>query len=99
MSIQIVYEHENLTKSLNSLSIGDLHEEISNHGISLQSAYLTLNGRILDPHDYSEIPDGSTIRVKLRLLGGKGGFGSMLRAIGAQIEKTTNREGEEMSIF
>jgi len=27
-----------------------------------------------------------------RLPGGKGGFGSMLRAIGAQIEKTTNRE-------
>nr|KAI8741254.1 putative protein SDE2; partial [Biomphalaria glabrata] len=27
-----------------------------------------------------------------RLLGGKGGFGSMLRAIGAQIEKTTSRE-------
>lgn len=27
-----------------------------------------------------------------RLFGGKGGFGSMLRAIGAQIEKTTNRE-------
>lgn len=28
----------------------------------------------------------------LRQVGGKGGFGSMLRAIGAQIEKTTNRE-------
>lgn len=28
----------------------------------------------------------------MRVLGGKGGFGSMLRAIGAQIEKTTNRE-------
>jgi hypothetical protein len=27
-----------------------------------------------------------------KLPGGKGGFGSMLRAIGAQIEKTTNRE-------
>lgn len=26
------------------------------------------------------------------MAGGKGGFGSMLRAIGAQIEKTTNRE-------
>jgi len=26
------------------------------------------------------------------LLGGKGGFGSLLRAIGAQIEKTTNRD-------
>ena len=30
--------------------------------------------------------------VVLPILGGKGGFGSMLRAIGAQIEKTTNRE-------
>lgn len=30
--------------------------------------------------------------MALRLSGGKGGFGSMLRAIGAQIEKTTNRE-------
>lgn len=28
----------------------------------------------------------------MRVFGGKGGFGSMLRAIGAQIEKTTNRE-------
>lgn len=28
----------------------------------------------------------------LKIVGGKGGFGSMLRAIGAQIEKTTNRE-------
>ncbi len=34
----------------------------------------------------------SDIHAELRLLGGKGGFGSMLRAIGAQIEKTTNRE-------
>lgn len=33
-----------------------------------------------------------TIYVRLCVLGGKGGFGSMLRAIGAQIEKTTNRE-------
>lgn len=33
-----------------------------------------------------------SIHVILRLIGGKGGFGSMLRAIGAQIEKTTNRE-------
>lgn len=38
-------------------------------------------------------PTGSsTVYVRLRILGGKGGFGSMLRAIGAQIEKTTNRE-------
>merc|ERR1719474_1566450 len=33
-----------------------------------------------------------TIDACLSLPGGKGGFGSMLRALGAQIEKTTNRE-------
>nr|SVE74619.1 EOG090X0OE5 [Daphnia barbata] len=32
------------------------------------------------------------VRTNISLVGGKGGFGSMLRAIGAQIEKTTNRE-------
>jgi len=34
----------------------------------------------------------ATVDVALSLLGGKGGFGSMLRALGAQIEKTTNNE-------
>lgn len=39
-------------------------------------------------------PNGTDIFIHLfiPILGGKGGFGSMLRAIGAQIEKTTNRE-------
>jgi hypothetical protein len=32
------------------------------------------------------------LTMYLPLVGGKGGFGSMLRAIGAQIEKTTNKE-------
>lgn len=32
------------------------------------------------------------VQVYPTVKGGKGGFGSMLRAIGAQIEKTTNRE-------
>ncbi|XP_014262432.1 replication stress response regulator SDE2 [Cimex lectularius] len=35
---------------------------------------------------------GSIVQAVPKLCGGKGGFGSMLRAIGAQIEKTTNRE-------
>jgi len=39
-----------------------------------------------------DICSNSHATVVPRLLGGKGGFGSMLRAIGAQIEKTTNRE-------
>ena len=34
----------------------------------------------------------ATVDVALSLIGGKGGFGSMLRALGAQIEKTTNNE-------
>lgn len=40
--------------------------------------------QILDPN--------ATVDVALSILGGKGGFGSMLRALGAQIEKTTNNE-------
>ncbi|KAG7165970.1 Replication stress response regulator SDE2-like [Homarus americanus] len=47
-------------------------------------------GRILSSS--SPVPEGATVVATLRLPGGKGGFGSMLRAIGAQIEKTTNRE-------
>lgn len=42
--------------------------------------------------DSSLITNGTTVFAHLDLPGGKGGFGSMLRAIGAQIEKTTNRE-------
>lgn len=43
-------------------------------------------------HDDDFISGGQTYHLLPRLIGGKGGFGSMLRAIGAQIEKTTNRE-------
>lgn len=47
------------------------------------------NGRLVQEDD---VCLHGCIDVVPRLLGGKGGFGSMLRAIGAQIEKTTNRE-------
>lgn len=49
--------------------------------------YLLCNGKPL----LGAQPRGD-VHCILRQLGGKGGFGSMLRAIGAQIEKTTNRE-------
>jgi len=49
--------------------------------------YLVSNGKRLE----GELPRGD-VHCVLRQVGGKGGFGSMLRAIGAQIEKTTNRE-------
>lgn len=53
--------------------------------------YLTQNGKILNDNEVY-ISDKHNVYVHMKLLGGKGGFGSMLRAIGAQIEKTTNRE-------
>lgn len=58
-------------------------------GLSCDQYYVLHNGRLLQEDDIC--PNGPATVVP-RLLGGKGGFGSMLRAIGAQIEKTTNRE-------
>ncbi|ALC47442.1 CG5986 [Drosophila busckii] len=53
--------------------------------------YLTSNGKRFDG-DIADQHELHNIHCILRQVGGKGGFGSMLRAIGAQIEKTTNRE-------
>ncbi|XP_031630267.1 replication stress response regulator SDE2 [Contarinia nasturtii] len=63
--------------------------------LSPSEFYLTQNGKLINNNnEENNIVDtmGNTIYVCMRLFGGKGGFGSMLRAIGAQIEKTTNRE-------
>lgn len=60
-------------------------------GIPPEDYYVLVNGRRVGEEDV--IPRGcGQMNMVLRQLGGKGGFGSMLRAIGAQIEKTTNRE-------
>lgn len=53
--------------------------------------YLTSQGKKVSQTNY-DYDRQSNINICPRILGGKGGFGSMLRAIGAQIEKTTNRE-------
>ncbi|NWH63885.1 SDE2 regulator, partial [Geococcyx californianus] len=55
-----------------------------------ESLYVKCNGRLVNDEDV--LLDGAVYSVEPRLCGGKGGFGSMLRALGAQIEKTTNRE-------
>ncbi|TMW50525.1 hypothetical protein DOY81_004386 [Sarcophaga bullata] len=57
-------------------------------GLVPSDFYLEQKGKRL----YEQICHGCPIYLRLCTLGGKGGFGSMLRAIGAQIEKTTNRE-------
>uniref|UniRef100_A0A8D8RN00 Protein SDE2 homolog n=1 Tax=Cacopsylla melanoneura TaxID=428564 RepID=A0A8D8RN00_9HEMI len=57
--------------------------------VSSDETCITINGKLLDQEAQY---DHGVVRVSPKVLGGKGGFGSMLRAIGAQIEKTTNRE-------
>nr|XP_046233694.1 replication stress response regulator SDE2 [Scatophagus argus] len=57
---------------------------------SSEDFYVTRNGRLSDLDD--PLQHGAVYHLEPRLCGGKGGFGSMLRALGAQIEKTTNRE-------
>ncbi|KAK2708065.1 splicing regulator SDE2-like isoform X2 [Artemia franciscana] len=64
-----------------------------------ESAYETLkfkvSGKIINIHDRLPVIGEDNvcfIEAFIPFVGGKGGFGSMLRAIGAQIEKTTNRE-------
>ena len=59
-------------------------------GLPLEQVSFFHNGRKVES-DAVVIAD-SGVDVVLSLPGGKGGFGSMLRSIGAQIEKTTNRE-------
>ncbi|XP_078503671.1 splicing regulator SDE2 [Lissotriton helveticus] len=59
-------------------------------GYPLEDLYMKCNGRLVGVDD--ALQNGLVYSLELRLCGGKGGFGSMLRALGAQIEKTTNRE-------
>uniref|UniRef100_A0A0K8TRL9 SDE2-like domain-containing protein n=1 Tax=Tabanus bromius TaxID=304241 RepID=A0A0K8TRL9_TABBR len=84
-----VYIHGQELLSLESHQSGiDIPELIyQKTGLLENEYYLLQNGKRLE----DDVETGK-IEVVLRLPGGKGGFGSMLRAIGAQIEKTTNRE-------
>jgi len=59
-------------------------------GLNSTDIYFVQNGKNLNQN--SPLLPSLDVHAELRQLGGKGGFGSMLRAIGAQIEKTTNRE-------
>ncbi|XP_050405344.1 splicing regulator SDE2 [Patella vulgata] len=58
--------------------------------VETRDVYVTGNGKILS--DGEGLVQNYIYHIVPRLVGGKGGFGSMLRAIGAQIEKTTSRE-------
>uniref|UniRef100_A0A8C1TDF1 SDE2 telomere maintenance homolog (S. pombe) n=1 Tax=Cyprinus carpio TaxID=7962 RepID=A0A8C1TDF1_CYPCA len=72
-------------------TVSDLIDHFSvKEGGSSADFYVKSNGRVSRRSD--PLRAGVVYRVEPRLCGGKGGFGSMLRALGAQIEKTTNRE-------
>ncbi|KAJ8958737.1 hypothetical protein NQ318_016465 [Aromia moschata] len=74
----------------NRFSCSELIEYINSElGLKFEEYYLLSNGKKIENHRIIE--DGA-VHIIPKVLGGKGGFGSMLRAIGAQIEKTTNRE-------
>ncbi|XP_064550268.1 splicing regulator SDE2 [Drosophila montana] len=77
------------TNGLNFKQICTHIEETTN--LQSKDYYLTCNGKRFNEDIVGQHEIGS-IHCILRQVGGKGGFGSMLRAIGAQIEKTTNRE-------
>ncbi|XP_060536479.1 splicing regulator SDE2 [Cylas formicarius] len=79
-----------LDNQTNGINFHDLsHLILQTLEIRPDQYYLVCNGKIIrDGH----IDSTQTLYIYPRVLGGKGGFGSMLRAIGAQIEKTTNRE-------
>ncbi|XP_076583580.1 splicing regulator SDE2 isoform X2 [Chaetodon auriga] len=72
--------------------VRDVLNRFSQHqGVSSsEDFYVVTNGRLSALED--SLQHGAVYRLEPRLCGGKGGFGSMLRALGAQIEKTTNRE-------
>ncbi|KAI0211748.1 Replication stress response regulator SDE2 [Lamellibrachia satsuma] len=59
-------------------------------GLPAGACYILCNGQLVQEN--TSLQQQHVYHVLPRVLGGKGGFGSMLRAIGAQIEKTTNRE-------
>ncbi|XP_042781249.1 replication stress response regulator SDE2 isoform X2 [Panthera leo] len=58
--------------------------------VPVECFFVKCDGSLTDTSD--RVRHGAVYSLEPRLRGGKGGFGSMLRALGAQIEKTTNRE-------
>ncbi|XP_016978486.1 replication stress response regulator SDE2 [Drosophila rhopaloa] len=88
MDINIFINNQPFISCASPVNYDELCNQIEKKAnLQHEDYYLVENGKRLS----GELPHGD-VHCILRQLGGKGGFGSMLRAIGAQIEKTTNRE-------
>ncbi|CAG5126108.1 unnamed protein product [Candidula unifasciata] len=92
MLVHIVHCSLYVTREIQdeSVNVDDLFSYISIKNVDRSSVFTLCNGRKVAADD--KLENGKTYHIVPRLPGGKGGFGSMLRAIGAQIEKTTSRE-------
>ncbi|KAG4074345.1 hypothetical protein HA402_008754 [Bradysia odoriphaga] len=91
MSCNLYLSGKKIKSICGPITVSDVQTEIFvTLGLSADDFYLIQNGIIHNTE--CTLSPSQDIHAELRLLGGKGGFGSMLRAIGAQIEKTTNRE-------
>ncbi|XP_050355960.1 replication stress response regulator SDE2 [Nymphalis io] len=91
MASTIYYENYILS-NIECTDVSDLKSIISSqYGVHSEDLFVVINGKkATDALNLQNTKN--VVRIYTRLVGGKGGFGSMLRAIGAQIEKTTNRE-------
>ncbi|XP_005078191.2 replication stress response regulator SDE2 [Mesocricetus auratus] len=67
-----------------------IYRHCRERAIPVDCFFVKCNGVLVTASD--TVQHGAVYSLEPRLCGGKGGFGSMLRALGAQIEKTTNRE-------
>uniref|UniRef100_A0A8I5YKU0 Replication stress response regulator SDE2 n=1 Tax=Pongo abelii TaxID=9601 RepID=A0A8I5YKU0_PONAB len=67
-----------------------IHRHCQDQNVPVENFFVKCNGALIYTSD--TVQHGAVYSLEPRLCGGKGGFGSMLRALGAQIEKTTNRE-------
>lgn len=80
-----------VTGNGNHFTVGDVKEDVSlRTGIPIDAIHLC-SGKV-HLHNNDDLKHNGQLDAYLQIPGGKGGFGSMLRAIGAQIEKTTNKE-------
>lgn len=90
--IEVIFHKQIFYVEEAELLTSNIHQWVERKtGLLPTDFYLTQNGKLI-PKDCSALQSYVPVRIHERLPGGKGGFGSMLRAIGAQIEKTTNRE-------
>jgi len=67
---------------------------LADHLDTLPPCYLKHGVKLVDPSSLTDLPPNTLINVHVRVVGGKGGFGSLLRAIGSQIERTTDQNSK-----